>query len=146
MWISSQGFVGWAWTRVTLISWVVWWASVHWWSEVWFDLVCHSRIDGYYSCMQSLSYFCDGGDYSYVVIWNGLYMDYNNLSCDVCGNMNEIWNGFLCPCLCGSVWSLTWCGGMCVVWIGDALLGFLKEVSYVGNPLQCDHIHHIQNT
>ena len=37
-------------------------------------------------------------------------------------------------------------GGFCMVWIGDALLGFPKEISYVGNPLWCDHTHHIQNT
>ena len=39
------------------------------------NVVCHGEINGYNSCMQSssiMTYFCDGGDYSYVVIWNGL--------------------------------------------------------------------------
>ena len=74
------------------------------------DVVCHGRIDGYNSCMQNLSimsYFCGGGDYPYVMIWNGFYMDYVNLTCSVCGNVTVIWNGFSCPCLCSSVWSLT---------------------------------------
>ena len=57
--------------------------------------------------------------------------------------MAEILNGFACPCLHSSFWNLMWHDDICVVWIGDALLGFPKGESYVGNPLHCDHIHHI---
>ena len=105
------------------------------------NVVHHGRIDDYNSFMWNLSivsYFWGGGDYPCVMTWNGL--------CSVCENVTVTWNSFSCPCLHGSVWSLTWCAGFCVVWFGDALLGFPKEVSYVENPLQCDHTHHIQNT
>ena len=37
-----------------------------------------------------------------------------------------------------------WC--LYVIWIGDVLLGFPKEVYCVDNPLWCDHTHYIQNT
>ena len=71
-------------------------------------------------------------------------MNHDDLNCGVCENMAEAWNGIPCPCHHGCVWTLTWGRDFCVVWIGDALLGFPKEESYVGNPLQCDHTHHIQ--
>ena len=112
-------------------------------------VVRDGMVNGYNSCIWNLnivSYSCGGGDYPYVMIWNGLYMNHDDLSCGVCENVAETWNGFACCCPHGSVWSLIWHVGFCAVWIGDALLGFLKEVSCVGNPLQFDYTHHIQNT
>ena len=94
-------------------------------------------------CMR---YACDEGNYPFVLIWNGLCRNAGNWSCSVCENVDETLNDFTCPCPHSHVWNLTWHGDFCVVWIGDALQEFLKEVSYAGNPLQCDHSHHIQNT
>ena len=113
------------------------------------DVVYHGRIDDYNSCMWNVSivsYLWGSGNYPCVVTWNSLCMNHVNLTCSVCENVTVTWNGFPCPCLHNGVWSLAWYGGFCMVWIGDALLEFPKEVSYVDNPLQCDHTHHIQNT
>ena len=98
------------------------------------DVVCWNRIDGYNPCMWNLcvvSYFWGGGNYPHVMTWNSLYMSHDNLSCSVC----KMWLWFFCPCLRGDVWSLTWCGNFCVVWIGCALLGFLKEVVLCGQSI-----------
>ena len=112
------------------------------------DMVCYSRIDGSNSCMWNLSimsYSWSGDNYPCVVTCYSLYMNHDDLSCGVCKNVIVTWKDFSCPCLHKSVWSLTWLGGFCVVWIGNILLGFSKEVSCVDNPLQCDHTHHISN-
>ena len=63
-----------------------------------------------------------------------VYRNPSNFSCGVCENVAETLNDFACPCPHGDVLHLTWCGDLCAVWIGDALLGFPKEESYVGNP------------
>ena len=67
------------------------------------------------------------------------------MSRSVCENMVETLNGFGCPCLHSSVWNLIGYGDVCAVWIGDALLGFPKGESYVGNPLQCDYSSHSEH-
>ena len=51
------------------------------------NVVCCSRINGYNSCMLNLSimsYLWGGGNYPYVVTWNGLFMNHDDLSCSVC--------------------------------------------------------------
>ena len=43
----------------------------------------HGKVNGYNSCMwnsSSVSYFCDDGNYPYVMIWNGLYRNHGDLS------------------------------------------------------------------
>ena len=93
------------------------------------NVVYQGGINDYNSCMWNLSiisYFWDGGNYPCVVTWNGLCMNHVDLSCGVCGNVTATWNGISYPCLCGGVWSLTWCGGFFVVWIGDGFAGVPK--------------------
>ena len=59
--------------------------------------------------------------------------------------MAETLNGYTRLCPHSDIWNLTWHGDICAVWLGDALMWFPKEESYVDNPLQCDHIHHTEN-
>ena len=149
MWILSWRFVGWTWTWQASISGMVQWASVCGWSVVWSMwsvMVRSMAITPVCGIGNVVSYSCDDGNYPYVVILSGLYRCHGGLSCNVCDNMVETLNGFTCPFPHSSVWNLIWCGDFYVVWAGDALLGFPKEESYVGNPLWCDHPHHIQNT
>ena len=109
---------------------------------------CHSEVNGCNSCMWSMSsvtYSCDDGVYPYVVIWNGLCRNPGDWSSGVCENLAKTLNSFACLCPNSNVWNLTLHGELSAVWIGEALLGFPKEESYVDNPLQCDHIHCIWN-
>ena len=112
------------------------------------NMVCCGRINGYNTCMWNLSimsYLWGGGNYTYVVTWNGLNMNHDDLSCGVSKNVIVTWNDFTCPSPHGGVWNLTWHGGFCMVWIDDALLVLPKEVSCMDNSLQCDYTDHTQN-
>ena len=94
------------------------------------DVMWHSGIDNYNSCMWNLSivsYSCSGGNYSYVVIWSNLYMNYDDFSCSVCGNVAVTWNDFACPH--GSVWSLTWAWSwMDPHWQGVTIQGLITDI------------------
>ena len=108
------------------------------------NVVCYSGIDGYNSCMWNLSimsYSWGGGDYPYVVIWNVLYMNHDDLSCSVCGNVTVTWNDFAYPCSHGSVWNMTWHGGCCVVWVGDPKVGILCGQSITTWPYSSHSKH-----
>ena len=64
------------------------------------NMVCCSRIGGYNTCTWNLSimsYSWDGDDYPYVMTWNGLDMNHDDLSCGVCKSVIGTWNDFSCP-------------------------------------------------
>ena len=110
------------------------------------EVVSQGGINGYNCYLWNVyivTYSWGGSNYPYVMTWNGLYMNHDDLSCSVCKNVIVTWKNFACPCPHGIVWGLTWNGGFCAVWLGGALLGFPKEVFCVDNPLQCKHTHHI---
>ena len=110
------------------------------------EVVCCGEVDGHNPCMWHWSILSDswgGGSYPCLMTWSSLNMSHDNLSCGVCKNVIVTWNNFACLSLYSSVWSLTWCGNFCAVWVGGTLLGFPKEVPCVDNPLQCNHTHHI---
>ena len=101
------------------------------------NVVCHSEIDGcnlYRWSVGIVSYSCGVCGYSNVVTLNNLCMNHDDLSCNVCETeiVSEV--DFTCPCLHGSVVNMILHGGCCEIWVGDDLVGFLKEVSCVDNP------------
>ena len=109
------------------------------------NMVHHSEINGcklYRWSVSIMSCSCGGCNYPNVCDLEQPLYELWWLSCNVCKNGIVTWINFACPCLHSGVMNLIWHGGFWKVWFGDDLLGFLKEVSCVGNPWQCDHIHH----
>ena len=101
------------------------------------SVVCHERIDGCNLCRWSMSVMscsCGGCMYPSFVTLSSLCMNHDGSGCNVCGNEIVIWISFACPCLHGGVMNLIWHGSFFEVWVGDDLLGFLREVSCVDNP------------
>ena len=119
MWILSCGFVGWMWMWFTLISGVVWWGtSACWWSPVGLMWCVMEGLMAITPVCGTGAFVGDpwgGGDYPCVMTWSSLYMSHDDLSHGVCKNVIVTWNDFTCPCLYGSVWSLTWHGGFFTV-------------------------------
>ena len=77
------------------------------------NVVCHSEIYGCNLYRWSMSIVsCSGGGCNYpdVVTLNGLCMNHDDSSCDVCKIEVVIWIDLACPCLHGGVVNLIWHG------------------------------------
>ena len=149
MWGSSWGFVGWMWMQQATISGVVWWAAVCRWPAVWSMWIVMARLMAVTPvCRIQALWATPVMMVSVPMSWSrmasiGILMTWAAVSVKM---WLRPWMALPVPVFIAV--SGTWSGMVtfCAVWIGDALLGFPKGESYAGNQLQCDHIHHIQNT